>query len=245
MRSARPLSSSIFLASELGFEVRSRKGTPTPYVRVDAATLSRFSPRLLWDLAPTAHGIASAFAPTQPAEGIALADTSIDPVAIFTALHAQELRLVPDNRRTVEQTASYRGIRVRLKFRSGAEVPDSDLTFGQRRYLYAAIVSRARPGAPIVADELDNGMHPRLVLALLEMWSDRQIFVASHNKLVIDSTDFLSPADVREKIHIVRRRDDGRQVVKVFDEEAARELHAKIEGGIQSPSDVLEAEGLW
>jgi energy-coupling factor transporter ATP-binding protein EcfA2 len=166
--------------------------------------------------------------------------------ALRVPLRIRGIRLVPQVLERFPDETRCKGIRLQVLFESGHEVVDPNLlTFGQRRYLLAGVVSIFHPGSTVVCDEIDNGMHPRLVLALLAMWSDRQVFVASHNKLVIDSTNFLSPADIREKIHIVRRRDDGRQVVKVFDEATASELHRSIEVGIQSPSDVLEAEGLW
>jgi hypothetical protein len=233
------------LTSELGIEVRQPSLAPRPFVRVDAARLNRSKPRLLWDLAPTAHRLAVDMLGKKRPGADEPPELRIDASEILAALGAVELRLSPDNRHESSSLTTYRGMRVRLKFRSGADVPDSELTFGQRRYVYAALVSSTHQHKPIVCDEIDNGMHPRLVLALLAMWSERQVFVASHNKVVIDSTNFLSAKDVCEKIHIVRRRDDGRQVVKVFDEAAASELYENIAIGIQSPSDVLDAEGLW
>lgn len=138
-----------------------------------------------------------------------------------------------------------RGVGLRAKFLDGTEVSDAELTFGQRRYLYAGIVFLLHPGAPALVDELDNGMHPRLMETLLGLWQDRQVFLVSHNKLVIDYTNFAGPEDVQKKIHLIQRREDGRQVVRVLGEEEAREVYEKIAVAIQSPSDVLRAEGLW
>ncbi|MDC0718005.1 AAA family ATPase [Nannocystis bainbridge] len=157
-------------------------------------------------------------------------------------LHPQVVR---EAVRDGEPEFECRGLGLRVDLGAGTRVAHSGLTFGQRRYLYAGLVSLPRPGIPIVCDEIDNGMHPRLVRNLLELWDARQLFLASHNHLVIDSTNFWSPQDISEKIHIIRRRGDGRQVVNTFDEAMARELYKNIEVGLQSPSDVLEAEGLW
>lgn len=166
--------------------------------------------------------------------------------ALRAPLRIAGIRLVPQVLERFPDDARCKGIKFRVRFDSGHEVVDpSLLTFGQQRYLLAGLVSVFHPGATVVCDEIDNGMHPRLVRVLLDSWSGRQMFLSSHNKLVIDSTNFLDAKDVREKIHIIRRREDGRQVVKVFDEGTARELYQNIEVGLQSPSDVLEAEGLW
>ncbi|HEY0137064.1 MAG TPA: AAA family ATPase, partial [Nannocystis sp.] len=103
----------------------------------------------------------------------------------------------------------------------------------------------SHPDSPILIDEVDNGLHPRLVETLLQLLAGRQSFLASHNKIVIDYTNFDGPEDVRRKIHIVQRAKDGRQSVLVLDDETARAVYDKIEVAIQSPSDVLLAEGLW
>lgn len=229
-------------SSTLKFEMRSSGSRR--WLWFDQAEFGTSDLRMWLDLFPLVDRLLRTQARDVLTVGVDPTTIGLDLGRLLMALNVRQLRLIPRSTRSAEERVEYRGIELRARF-SGAEIADRDLTFGQRRALYVGLISQARPEVPVVCDEIDNGMHPRLVLALLEMWSDRQVFVASHNKLVIDSTNFFSPDDVREKIHIVRRRDDGRQVVKVFDEATAREIHANIDVKIQDPSDVLEAEGLW
>lgn len=164
---------------------------------------------------------------------------------LFATLGIRTVRLIPKITREKGARFECRGIEVNVEFLDGTRLSESELTFGQRRYLYAGIVFALHPGVPVLVDELDNGLHPGLIATLLGLWQDRQLFLVSHNKLVIDHTNFAGPGDVQDKIHIIRRGEDGRQTVLALDEAAAHEVYEKIAVAIQSPSDVLRAEGLW
>lgn len=180
--------------------------------------------------------------------GVDLTSKEVDEPAfarVSAALGASTVRLIPKIAREQGDQFECRGIEVNVEFLDGTRLSESELTFGQRRYLYAGIVFAFHPGAPVLVDELDNGLHPRLVATLLDLWKDRQVFLVSHNKLVIDHTNFAGPEDVQDKIHIIRRGADGRQTIVALDEAEAHEVYEKISVAIQSPSDVLRAEGLW
>jgi len=164
---------------------------------------------------------------------------------LFPALGMRTIKLIPKVVRLEQREVHCRGIGFESEFVDGTRMTETELTFGQQRYLYGGIVSLMHPGAAVLVDEIDNGMHPRLLETLLKLWQDRQVFLVSHNKLVIDYTDFAGPDDVQRKIHIVRRGEDGRQTVDALAEDVANEVFNKIDVGIQSPSDVLRAEGLW
>lgn len=164
---------------------------------------------------------------------------------IYRAIRAQDVRYFPNVVREKGENLDCRGLGLRVRFVDGTEVVDSELTFGQRRFLYAGLMLMAHPSAPFLMDEVDNGLHPRLVETLLNLLAGRQIFLASHNKLVIDYTNFDGPEDVQKKIHVVDRGEDGRQTVRTFDDATARSVYEKIAVAIQSPSEVLLAEGLW
>lgn len=164
---------------------------------------------------------------------------------VEAAIGLSHILLVPRIVREKGTLLECRGLGLRVRFRDGTEVVESELTFGQRRFLYASLMLLSHPGAPFLMDEIDNGLHPRLVETLLKELSGRQIFLASHNKIVIDYTNFAGPEDVQRKIHIVQRGEDGRQSVLRLDDETAQNVFAKISVAIQSPSDVLLAEGLW
>jgi hypothetical protein len=164
---------------------------------------------------------------------------------ICGAIRAQSVDFVPNVVREKGELIECRGLGIRVRFLDGTELADTELTFGQRRFLYAGLMLIARPDAPFLMDEVDNGLHPRLIETLLQLLAGRQLFLASHNKLIIDYTNFAGPEDVQKKIHVVERGDDGRQTVRTFDEETARTVYEKIAVAIQSPSEVLLAEGLW
>lgn len=138
-----------------------------------------------------------------------------------------------------------RGIDVRVRFRSGVEVADSELTFGQKRLITIGVIALLSAGIPILVDELDNGLHPGMVEAAMGFIAGRQSFIASHNRLVVDLVDYDSPEDLQRKVHICRRTDDGSQRLVQLSDEEARDVFEKIDVGIMHPSDVLRTEGLW
>ena len=137
------------------------------------------------------------------------------------------------------------GVEIRVCFESGTEIADARLTFGQKRLITIGIGALISQGSPILVDEIDNGLHPALLKAALDMIRDRQTFMASHNKLVVDMLDYHSADDIRTKILICRRSKDGIQTVSQLSEEEAQDVFEKVEIGLMSPSDVLRSEGLW
>lgn len=154
-------------------------------------------------------------------------------------------KVTKEDTRAPNHSIKVRGIEIRVRFCSGLEVVDSELTFGQRRFIAMALAALTTSSAPIIIDEIDNGLHPMLAEEVMRLLEDRQSFIVSHNKLVVDLPSFESADDLRKKIHICRRHDDGTQTVEQLTEEQAHEIFEKIEVGIMHPSDVLLAEGLW
>ncbi len=165
--------------------------------------------------------------------------------SVLAPLRAESIFLAPERLSESEGLIHCKGVRLKLHFRPGETIWDAGLTFGQRRYLIAALLAAISGNAPFLIDEPDNGLHPRLVEALIRSLEGRQRFFACHNKLVIDFTRFASPADVQQKIHIVKRDDAGNQSVERLDEATARNIFESIDVGIMHPADVLRAEGIW
>ena len=154
-------------------------------------------------------------------------------------------KITKQDTRGPDHSVEMRGVEIRVRFCSGLEVVDSELTFGQRRLIVMGLAALTTYMAPIIIDEVDNGLHPGLVEEVMRLIEDRQSFIVSHNKLVVDLPSYDSVDDLRKKIHICRRRDDGTQTVEQLSEEQAHDVFEKIEVGIMHPSDVLLAEGLW
>lgn len=191
-------------------------------------------------------------------EGLQFTATDVSPAArgrhnvrglppigpLLAALDAESINLRP---KVVQAAKSLdcRGFEVRVKFSSGAEYSDDGLTFGQRRIIVMALMLLSNASYPALIDEIDNGLHPRFVEAALKLLSQRQSFLTSHNKLVIDYINYDSAEDIRRKIHICRRDASGRQTVDTLSEAVAQEVYEKISVGIMHPSDVLRVEGLW
>lgn len=224
-----------------------------PKMTIDTET-GKLGLALLWELLPLMLNLGRLARETfKEGLDLAVARTLPVPVAIepavfrgvFAPLGVRTVRLIPKITREKGEKFECRGIDLSVEFLDGTKISGLGLTFGQRRYLYAGIVFALHPGVPVLVDELDNGLHPGLIAALLDSWQDRQIFLVSHNTLIIDHTNFSGAGDVQDKVHIVQRAKDGRQSIMVFDEAAAQEVYDKISVAIQSPSDVLSAEGLW
>ncbi len=164
---------------------------------------------------------------------------------LLESLAAEFITFSPKVVQSNRDVLDCQGFEIRLKFTSGAEYADTGLTFGQRRFLMMAMLLLFRPSYPALIDEIDNGLHPRLVEAALQMLDGRQSFLTSHNKIVIDYVNYDSAEDLRRKIHICRRDADGNQTVDTLSEAVAQEVYEKVAVGIMHPSDVLLMEGLW
>lgn len=239
------------LTQDLSFTVGSGSGASIRVTNDKGESLGHL---LLWDLLPLVLALGK-LDHTRLNDGLDLSEPGALNVIVplddavfrrlFSSMGVRTVRLVPKIARTQGMEYECRGVDVRVRFLDETEVAESELTFGQRRYLYAGIVFALHPAAPVLVDEIDNGLHPQLIATLLDLWRDRQVFIVSHNKLVIDHTNFSGPLDVQEKVHIVRRAENGQQTVLSLDEAAALEIYEKIAVAIQSPSDVLRAEGLW
>lgn len=135
------------------------------------------------------------------------------------------------------------GVELRVRFTSGVEVADADLTFGQRRFLLIALLILCTANYPILIDEIDNGLHPRLLTAACKLLRGRQSFLATHNKAVVDLPRYESADDLRQRIHVCRRDDAGNQTIDTLDETSAQAVFEKLVG--MTASDVLLADGLW
>jgi len=93
---------------------------------------------------------------------------------IQAAVGATQLLFVPKIVREKDEFWECRGLGIRVQFIDGTKVVESELTFGQRRFLYAGLMLLSHPGEPMLIDEVDNGLHPRLVETLLQLLAGRQ-----------------------------------------------------------------------
>lgn len=164
---------------------------------------------------------------------------------LLDAIAGRSLTVRPQIVRESASTLECEGVELRLRFTSGVEVRDSGLTFGQRRFLMIALLVLFDELSPLMIDEVDNGLHPRLLESVFKLLPGRQSFLVSHNKSVVDLLNYESAEDLRQRIHVCRRDEAGNQTVDTLDEATAQEVFEKISVGIMHPSDVLLVEGLW
>ena len=169
--------------------------------------------------------------------------------ALLAALNAESISFRPKLEKSEGsgegEHLECKGVEIRVRFASGTEIVDSRLTFGQKRLITIALGALVCGGAPMLVDEIDNGLHPGLLEKILEIISGRQTFIVSHNKLVVDLLDYDSPEDICRTVHICRRNPDGTQSLIALSDDQVQEVFEKIEVGIMSPSEVLLQEGLW
>ncbi len=84
---------------------------------------------------------------------------------------------------------------------------EQDLSFGEKRVLSFMAYLNANPHI-IIADELMNGLHHSLGVALLNEIGDRQAFLATHEPVLMDNIDFESADELRRSlIHCERNPD--------------------------------------
>ena len=163
---------------------------------------------------------------------------------LFAPLAAAALTVRPRVVREGEATLECQGVELRVLFDSGVEVADAGLTFGQRRFLLIALLILCTANYPILIDEIDNGLHPRLLAAALGLLAGRQSFLVTHSQPVVDALRYESADDLRQRIHVCRRDADGHQTVDTLDATTAQTIFKKFSDGAHA-SDVLLAENAW
>ncbi|WP_257453809.1 AAA family ATPase [Archangium lipolyticum] len=131
--------------------------------------------------------------------------------------------------------------------RDGTEVPQKRLGFGHKRllsFLYYLDVNEDF----VIADELANGLHPRLVEACLRGLGARQVFLTSQNPLPFDNVPLGSAGEVRASlIHCGTTLLEGREWKAWANPtvEAATKLFGAYQRGDTPLGALLRAHGLW
>lgn len=135
-------------------------------------------------------------------------------------------------------------------WRHDGSVEYSDrLSFGQQRILtFLWMIACARPKAPIVVDEISNGLHREWLRTALDEIQGRQAFLSSQNPLLMDFLEFASEEQVRRSfVRCDLEMRDGREVMvwRNFSDEEVGEFYAAYQAGFQQVSEILEARKLW
>jgi hypothetical protein len=131
--------------------------------------------------------------------------------------------------------------------KDGSELSEEHLGHGQKRllsFLYYLDVNEDF----VIADELANGLHPRLVEACLREVGERQSFLTSQSPLVFEQLRPGSAEELRASLHLCGiERVDGHEQLCWSNptEEMSRKLFREYQEGSGSLGTLLRAHGLW
>jgi len=139
---------------------------------------------------------------------------------------------------------------IELRTIRGDEIVDYDIwSFGQKRLFAFFWHLTAFRNAPVVADELLNGLHHQWIEACVEELYARQSFLATQHPLLLDHIPIESAEGVKKTfIRCFSERGDDRRTKLVwrnFTEEEAARFYEAHQAGILHVSEVLKTEGLW
>lgn len=131
--------------------------------------------------------------------------------------------------------------------RDGSVVTHEQLGYGQKRllsFLYYLDLNEDF----VIADELANGLHPRLVEACMRALGPRQCFLTSQNPLLFDHVPLGSPGETRTSlIHCATGPREGREW-KLWANpgpETAAKLLSAYQRGDTPLGTLLRTHGLW
>ena len=131
----------------------------------------------------------------------------------------------------------------------GDTITDNDLSFGETRALsFLAHLSDSASRHIIIADELMNGLHHSLGVALLDEIGDRQAFLATHEPVLMDEVDFESADELRRSLLLCRRNPDPKGPPFVWTQlspEEAAEVFPYYPKSLMHGSQILKHWELW
>lgn len=124
---------------------------------------------------------------------------------------------------------------------------EQDLSFGEKRVLSFMAYLNANPHV-IIADELMNGLHHSLGVALLNEIGDRQAFLATHEPVLMDEVDFESADELRRSLLLCRRNPDPKGPPFVWTQlspEEAADVFPYYPKSLMHGSQILKHWELW
>jgi hypothetical protein len=166
-------------------------------------------------------------------------------------LEARELSFVPTLVENHQEGGSarvrYQGLRVLLT-RANGLVSHERFSFGQKRLVAFFWHLEACGDAPVIADELVNGLHHEWIEACVAELENQQSFLASQHPLLLDYIPIDSIEEARKTfIRCTTEVREGREMMvwrNLTEEEATRFFEAK-QAGIRHVSEILRSQGLW
>lgn len=124
-------------------------------------------------------------------------------------------------------------------------VLQDSLSFGQKRLFAFLYMLELNPTAPVIADELVNGLHHSWIQRCLsKLEGKRQAFLASQNPLLLDHLEFQTASDAQAAFIICAFEDDRFRWRQMTAQES-EDFFESYELGIQHVGAILRTRGLW
>lgn len=117
------------------------------------------------------------------------------------------------------------------------------LSHGEKRFILLMLYLHSNVNA-VVVDEILNGLHHSMILALLNEMEDKQSFLAVQNPMMLDYIEFDSINDVKEKLIFCSCEVEGMNWRNPNKEEVHM-LFSEIEKDFQHISEILRQKQLW
>lgn len=132
--------------------------------------------------------------------------------------------------------------------RAGNAIRHGSLSYGQKRLLSFFYYLELTAGAPVVADELVNGLHHEWIDLCVSRLRDRQCFLTSQNPLLLDYLSFDSVEAVERSFilcHLQREEELERVEVRNMTRAEAEGFYSAYQARIQHVGEILRDRGLW
>jgi predicted ATPase len=169
-----------------------------------------------------------------------------------TALIASPKNILSITPNENEQKAiSYSGISFGLRFENGDVTYDSQFTPGQKRFISLVfstmpLTSRSACKVPVLVDEIENGLHPRaLDFCMSSLFNGRQVIVATHSPLVVDSLPEYDEKTLLKSIHVLSKVGPKRSICEKLSTEQIQKILARTNEHFLKASDAFRSTGIW
>lgn len=171
------------------------------------------------------------------------------PEAIGAQSVELELQRVEERDSGGSRTYTFRGCHIRARWDESSASHHSEWSFGQKRIAALFLAAACVPEGVILADELSNGMHHKMMETCIELIGERQAILATQNPLLLDHLWFDSAEAVRRSLVLceVRRREGGGRewVWRNPTVEEAESVYAAFKVDVLHVSEILRSKGLW
>ena len=162
-----------------------------------------------------------------------------------------EMLLRPTADRTVggRRELTYKGCDLWARWTPQSASRHTEWSFGQKRMAAYCFYAACVPEGVILADELTNGLHHRMVETCMNILGERQGIFATQNPLLLDHMWFESADHMRRSFILceVLLGEDGSRtwIWRNPTEDEAESFYRAYQVDTQHVSEILRSKGLW